>query len=451
MQHQAGARSRRSTRRPDSAGRPRVPAAPKARLTNRRTRRDVEEFHTPPISRRAPPGSVARRLAQDFAGTNVDLQLDRAAFHVRCLDQARVPASSRLSSTTLIAPLNPAWSRASIKLGLGQFASAPRRAGATGPARPGRRTPRTKLSAKSAVAAGARPRPPGRAPWNRRFELPRIDAGEGSRPGSPAPAGSLSSQGFAGRSERQGRPPRPSAGHAHRAPARMARGRGRGRQRWCAASAKGMVGLPCRVDRSDGHPSSRSARRGAPSTGDRCRGMVRRCAMVQAADRADSRGRTRFLSRRPTPRAGCQTRARPRYRPGFARSEGPLHACRFAPPCRRPRRSRRARPASRRGCPGRSGRSRHRSTATAFFQRVCALGDGGRADARLRGRPPRSRGTLSSLYFYAYASLQIPVGLMVDAFGPRRVLAVSAAIAAVGSALFRGGRFPGAGLCRPGD
>ena len=45
-------------------------------------------------------------------------------------------------------------------------------------------------------------------------------------------------------------------------------------------------------------------------------------------------------------------------------------------------------------------------------------------------------GTLSSLYFYAYASLQIPVGLMVDAFGPRRVLAVSAAIAAVGSALF---------------
>lgn len=45
-------------------------------------------------------------------------------------------------------------------------------------------------------------------------------------------------------------------------------------------------------------------------------------------------------------------------------------------------------------------------------------------------------GTLSSLYFYAYASLQIPVGLMVDAFGPRKVLAVSAAIAAVGSALF---------------
>jgi MFS family permease len=45
-------------------------------------------------------------------------------------------------------------------------------------------------------------------------------------------------------------------------------------------------------------------------------------------------------------------------------------------------------------------------------------------------------GTLSSLYFYAYASLQIPVGLMVDAFGPRRVLTISAAIAAAGSALF---------------
>jgi len=45
-------------------------------------------------------------------------------------------------------------------------------------------------------------------------------------------------------------------------------------------------------------------------------------------------------------------------------------------------------------------------------------------------------GTLSGLYFYAYAGLQIPVGLILDRFGPRRVLAVACALAAVGSGLF---------------
>ena len=45
-------------------------------------------------------------------------------------------------------------------------------------------------------------------------------------------------------------------------------------------------------------------------------------------------------------------------------------------------------------------------------------------------------GTLSGLYFYAYAGLQIPVGLILDRFGPRRVLSVACAMAAVGSGLF---------------
>ena len=34
-------------------------------------------------------------------------------------------------------------------------------------------------------------------------------------------------------------------------------------------------------------------------------------------------------------------------------------------------------------------------------------------------------GNLSALYFYGYAGMQIPVGLMIDRFGPRRLLAIS--------------------------
>lgn len=45
-------------------------------------------------------------------------------------------------------------------------------------------------------------------------------------------------------------------------------------------------------------------------------------------------------------------------------------------------------------------------------------------------------GNLSAFYFYAYAGLQIPVGIMLDRWGPQRVLSVAAAFAAVGSMLF---------------
>ena len=45
-------------------------------------------------------------------------------------------------------------------------------------------------------------------------------------------------------------------------------------------------------------------------------------------------------------------------------------------------------------------------------------------------------GTLSGLYFYPYAVFQLPLGLMLDRWGPRRVLSSAAAICAIGSLLF---------------
>ena len=45
-------------------------------------------------------------------------------------------------------------------------------------------------------------------------------------------------------------------------------------------------------------------------------------------------------------------------------------------------------------------------------------------------------GTLSGLYFYPYAALQLPLGLMLDRWGPRRVLTSAAAVCALGTLLF---------------
>lgn len=42
-------------------------------------------------------------------------------------------------------------------------------------------------------------------------------------------------------------------------------------------------------------------------------------------------------------------------------------------------------------------------------------------------------GLLSGMYFYTYASLQLPVGLLVDRFGARRLLVLSAAVCALAS------------------
>lgn len=45
-------------------------------------------------------------------------------------------------------------------------------------------------------------------------------------------------------------------------------------------------------------------------------------------------------------------------------------------------------------------------------------------------------GILTSLYFYTYASLQLPVGVFMDRFGPRRLIGVAILLCAAGSALF---------------
>lgn len=45
-------------------------------------------------------------------------------------------------------------------------------------------------------------------------------------------------------------------------------------------------------------------------------------------------------------------------------------------------------------------------------------------------------GNLSAAYFYAYAVLQIPIGLLVDRLGPRRLMTAGAAVAGLGSLVF---------------
>lgn len=45
-------------------------------------------------------------------------------------------------------------------------------------------------------------------------------------------------------------------------------------------------------------------------------------------------------------------------------------------------------------------------------------------------------GSLSAFYFYAYAGIQIPVGILMDRFGPRRLLSFSLLLCVLGSFLF---------------
>ena len=71
----------------------------------------------------------------------------------------------------------------------------------------------------------------------------------------------------------------------------------------------------------------------------------------------------------------------------------------------------------------------------AFFQRVLpsVMVDQLMAEFALGGA---LLGNLSAFYFYAYAGLQLPVGMLTDRFGPRLVLAVAATLCAGGSVLF---------------
>jgi len=45
-------------------------------------------------------------------------------------------------------------------------------------------------------------------------------------------------------------------------------------------------------------------------------------------------------------------------------------------------------------------------------------------------------GNLSAFYFYSYVAMQVPTGILADRWGPRRLLTLGAAVAAVGSFLF---------------
>lgn len=47
-------------------------------------------------------------------------------------------------------------------------------------------------------------------------------------------------------------------------------------------------------------------------------------------------------------------------------------------------------------------------------------------------------GTLSATYFYAYVAMQIPVGILVDGWGARRLLVLGTVVTALGSFLFGG-------------
>ena len=56
--------------------------------------------------------------------------------------------------------------------------------------------------------------------------------------------------------------------------------------------------------------------------------------------------------------------------------------------------------------------------------------------------PAAALGTLSAYYFYSYAVMQIPVGLIVDHYGPHRPLVIAALLAAGGNFLLaRAGSF----------
>lgn len=70
-----------------------------------------------------------------------------------------------------------------------------------------------------------------------------------------------------------------------------------------------------------------------------------------------------------------------------------------------------------------------------FFQRVApsVMADDLMRDFALGGA---LLGSLAAAYFYAYAAVQIPVGILLDRFGPRWLLIGGSALAAAGSLLF---------------
>ena len=70
-----------------------------------------------------------------------------------------------------------------------------------------------------------------------------------------------------------------------------------------------------------------------------------------------------------------------------------------------------------------------------FFQRVApaALAHDLMRDFSLTAA---SLGNLSAFYFYAYAAMQLPTGVLVDRYGPARLIFIGALMAGIGSLLF---------------
>ena len=83
----------------------------------------------------------------------------------------------------------------------------------------------------------------------------------------------------------------------------------------------------------------------------------------------------------------------------------------------------------------------------AFYQRVAPAVITAEL-SREFGLSAASLGNLSAFYFYSYAAVQIPTGMLADRWGPRKVLAVGAALTAAGTLLFA--LAPGVGYANAG-
>lgn len=70
-----------------------------------------------------------------------------------------------------------------------------------------------------------------------------------------------------------------------------------------------------------------------------------------------------------------------------------------------------------------------------FFHRVAPAAIAGEL-ARIFDLSGAALGTLAAMYFYIYALMQLPTGVLADTLGPRRVLTAGALIAGLGSLLF---------------
>src|SRR5512137_2486630 len=75
------------------------------------------------------------------------------------------------------------------------------------------------------------------------------------------------------------------------------------------------------------------------------------------------------------------------------------------------------------------------SYVLSFFHRTAPASIAGEV-TRAFDIPRAVMGTLAATYFYVYTVLQVPVGVLADAWGPRRLLTLGAILAGAGSIAF---------------